>query len=133
MESELLRSTAEALSDDDRARFLSLCEARDAETLRRDAPRIRTHLDMIERFAAGDPLVDLDLARGIATALLKLILQADRLQFEERRLLAGAIEYFVETGDAADDYRALRGLDDDARIVRAACIGLGRRDLIDGW
>jgi hypothetical protein len=133
VESELLRSTAEALSDDDRARFLSMCEARDSATLRRDATRIRDHLDTIERFAAEDPLVDLALARGIATALLELILTADRLRFEERRLLAGAIEYFIATGDATDDYRALRGLDDDARIVRATCTALGRQDLTEGW
>ena len=133
MESDLLRTTAEALSDADRARFLALCEARDAATLRLDAPRVRAHLDMIERFAVEDPLVDVRLARNITASLLEMILVADRLSFEQRRLVAGAIEYFVETGDAADDYRALSGLDDDARIVRAVCTAVGRSDLVRSW
>ncbi len=133
MNTDLLRSTAEALSEDDRDRFLALCEARDAATLRTDAARVRSHLDMVERFAAEDPLVDVGLARNLTAAILELIVVADRLSFEERRLLAGAIEYFVETGDAADDYRALSGLDDDARIIRAVCEALGRPQLSDGW
>ena len=133
MESELLRRTAEALSDDDRAQFLDLCEARDAQSLRHDAARIRAHLGTIELFAADDPLVDVALARGVAATLLELVLLADRLNFEERRLLAGAIEYFVQTGDADDDYRALRGLEDDARITRAVCRALGRPELASNW
>lgn len=133
MDSDLLRSTAEALSQQDRDRFLALCEARDAAALREDATRIRNHLDMIEHFAAEDTLVDLDLARNIAAAVLELILVANRLTFEQRRLLAGAVEYFVETGDADDDYRALSGLEDDARIIRAVCTALGKPELTIGW
>ncbi|MDJ0960761.1 MAG: hypothetical protein QNJ88_08885 [Acidimicrobiia bacterium] len=133
METELLRTTAEALSEEDRDRFLALCEARDVATLRRDADRIAAHLNTITLFAAEDPLVDLTLAQRIAAALLELIVAADRLTFEQRRLLAGAIEYFVETGDAADDYRGLSGLEDDARIVRAVCAAVARPDLARGW
>ena len=133
MDSDLLRTTAEALSGDDRDRFFALCEARDSATLREDGGRIRAHLDMIELHADEDPLVDISLARNVAAALLELIVNADRLTYEQRRLLAGAIEYFVETGDAADDYRALRGLEDDARIARAVCVALGYPHLANGW
>jgi len=133
MESDLLRRTAEALSESDRARFLALCEARDAKGLREDATRIREHLDTIEHFAAEDALVDLRLARGLAAALLELIVVVDELSFEQRRLLAGAVEYFIETGDASDDYRAISGLEDDARIVRAVCTALGRPDIAHDW
>jgi hypothetical protein len=133
MESELLRLTAEALSENDRDRFLGLCEARDPQTLRSDATRIRSHLGTIELYGAEDSLVDIALARSIAASLLELVLVADRLDFEERRLLAGAIEYFVQTGDAANDYRGLLGLDDDARITKAVCRALGRPDLAADW
>jgi hypothetical protein len=133
MDSDLLRTTAEALSQADRNRFLALCEARDAAALRADATRIRTHLGSIERFAAEDTLVDVMLARNITAALLELILVAADLTFEQRRLLAGAIEYFVATGDAVDDYRGLSGLEDDARIIRAVCTALGRHELTVGW
>jgi uncharacterized membrane protein YkvA (DUF1232 family) len=133
MEPDLLRTTAEALSEEDRERFLGLCEARDAATLRRDADRIATHLNTITLFAAEDSLVDLKLAQSIAAALLELIVAADRLTFEQRRLVAGAIEYFVETGDAADDFRGLSGLEDDARITRAVCAAVGRPELARNW
>ena len=77
--------------------------------------------------------MDLSLAQSIAAALLELIVAADRLTFEQRRLVAGAIEYFVETGDAADDFRGLSGLEDDARITRAVCAAVGRPELARGW
>jgi hypothetical protein len=133
MESDLLRSTAEALSEDDRERFLGLCEARDAKGLREDAARIRSHLNTIERFASEDAIVDLRLARAMTAALLELIVMVDELSFEQRRLLAGAIEYFIETGDAANDYRAISGLEDDARIVRAVCTALGKPEIARNW
>ena len=98
VDSELLRTAAEALSDDDRGRFLDLCEAREPETLRADASRIRAHLNVIELMAAEDPLVDVMLARHVVATLLELIVVVGELSFEQRRLLAGAIEYFLQVG-----------------------------------
>lgn len=129
MDVDLIRRAAEALSDSDRSRFLDLCEARDPNQLRADAARISDHLDTITIHAGDDPLVDLELGRRIAASLLELIRDVDDLSFEQRRLLAGAVEYFIQPGDTADDYHALLGLEDDARIVRAVCNALGRDDL----
>lgn len=115
------------LPDGERLRFLELCEARSGEELRAEAARVDAHLGALRDAAAHDPTVDLSTAERIATALAQLTRAEWR--FEERRLLAGAIAYFVLRDDSSDDLDDLRGIDDDARVVRAVCRALGREDL----
>ena len=128
------RAVAESvLPEDERLRFLELCRARPAEQLREDAARVEAHLRVIELGARTSPVLNVDLARSIAGALITLIADADSYTFQERRLLSGAIEYFVAKGDLADDYAEPSGLDDDARVTRAVCRFLDRGDLAEGW
>ena len=49
----------------------------------------------------------------------------------QRRVLAGAVEYFVQTEDDDSDFASDHGLEDDARVVVAVCEALGRPDLGD--
>lgn len=121
------------LPDDERLRFLELCRARPAEQLRADAARVEAHLRVIELGARTSPILNLELAQSIAGALITLIANADRYTFQERRLLSGAIEYFVAKGDLTDDYAEPSGLDDDARVTRAVCRFLNRAELAEGW
>jgi hypothetical protein len=121
------------LPEDERLRFLELCRARPAEQLRADAARVEAHLRVIELGARTSPVLNLELAQSIAGALISLIANADHYTFQERRLLSGAIEYFVAKGDLTDDYAEPSGLDDDARVTRAVCRFLDRADLAGGW
>jgi len=128
------RAVAESvLPEDERLRFLELCRARPAEQLRADAARVEAHLRVIELGARTSPVLNLELAQSIAGALISLIANADHYTFQERRLLSGAIEYFVAKGDLTDDYAEPSGLDDDARVTRAVCRFLDRADLAGGW
>jgi hypothetical protein len=121
------------LPEDERLRFLELCRARPAEQLKEDATRVEAHLRIIELGARNSAVLNVDLARSIANTLIALIASADSYTFQERRLLSGAIEYFVAKGDLADDYAEPRGLDDDARVTRAVCRFLDRSDLANSW
>ncbi len=121
------------LPEDERLRFLELCRARPADQLREDTTRVEAHLRVIELGARTSPILNIDLARSIAGTLIALIANADSYTFQERRLLSGAIEYFVAKGDLADDYAEPSGLDDDARVTRAVCRFLDRSDLAEGW
>jgi hypothetical protein len=131
---ELGRAIAEAgLQADERLRFLELCASRSADDLQADAVRIEGYLYRLGRAAADDPTIDVESASAIATALLALVADAARFGFYERRLLAGAVDYFVLSRDGADDVAELRGFDDDARVVGAVCRALGRGELIRGF
>lgn len=128
------RAVAESvLPEDERLRFLDMCRARPAAQLHEDAVRVQDHLRVIELGAETSPVLNVELARSIAETLTTLIAAADTYNFQERRLLSGAIEYFVARGDLADDYADASGLDDDARVIRAVCRFLDRAELADGW
>jgi hypothetical protein len=131
---DLSRAIAEAgLPPDERLRFLELCSSRSAAELEADAARIEGYLHRLARAAADDPTVDVERAASIAAALLGLVADASRFDFYERRLLAGAVDYFVLREDGSDDVAHLRGFDDDARVVGAVCRALGREELTRGF
>lgn len=134
MYEDLSRAIGEAdLPPDERLRFLELCSSRSAADLVADAARIEGYLYRLGRAAADDPTIDHERAAAIAAALLVLVADAAGFGFYERRLLAGAVDYFVLREDGSDDVVHLRGLDDDARVVRAVCRALGREELVRGF
>ena len=71
-----------------------------------------------------------DLAQPIAEALVDLLGSAEERTFVERRVLAGAVEYFLRTDDTNADFGSDHGLEDDARVVIAVSDALGRSDLV---
>ncbi|NQV05157.1 hypothetical protein HQ535_01285 [bacterium] len=129
MRNDIATVIAESLFDtDERLHFLELCEPRPVDDLAADRSRIAAYVRRVSRAAEADPTIDSDAAARVGLALEGLITDRHRLVFEERRLLAGAIEYFLLPGD---DNRDLYGLDDDARVVRTVCRALERPDLAD--
>lgn len=130
MRTDIATVIADSLFDtDERLHFLELCEPRPVDDLAADRSRISAYVRRVSRAAQADPTIDSDAAARVGLALEGLISDRHRLVFEERRLLAGAIEYFLLPGDDSDDYRDLYGLDDDARVVRTVCRALERPDL----
>ncbi len=126
----LIRWVAEAaLSPEERLDFLGMCEARSVEDLGADRRRVAGHLRAMEQGARDGVRFDVERARLVAATIDDLLKSAHSLSFEQRRLLAGAVEYFVTTDDVIDDYGVVHGLDDDARVVAAVCHALDRPDL----
>lgn len=127
---DIVKAVAEsALSDEERLGFLDLCEARSSAQLLADRSRVASHLQVIRTgVASGSPLEG-DLAEPIAATLIALLDDAPRWSYAERRVLAGAVEYFLQTDDTDDDFGSDHGLEDDARVVAAVCVALGRSDL----
>lgn len=128
---DLAAAVAEStLTPLERVRFLNLCEARSPEMLAEDRDRVAGHVSLMEAAQALNNLVDIELARAIGDSLDGLLVGADSLSFEERRLLAGAVEYFVLTGDSDNDMASPVGLLDDARVTNATARALGRPGLV---
>lgn len=97
--------------------------------LAEDRDRVAGHVSLMEAAHALAPNIDLELARAIGEALQAMLVEPEELAYEERRLLAGAVEYFVLTGDSDDDMASPVGLVDDARVTNATARALNREEL----
>lgn len=127
---DIVRAVAEsALSVEERLGFLDLCEARSAADLLADRDRVQAHLGVIEKAVESGTALEVELAQPVASALIELLSSADDRTFVERRVLAGAVEYFLRTDDTDSDFASMHGLQDDARVVIAVSDALGRNDL----
>ena len=130
---DIARAVAEsALSVEERLGFLDLCEARSVDELLADRQRVRSHQSVIQQGIESGAALEEDLAQPIADALVTLLDNASDWSFAERRVLAGAVEYFLRTDDTDGDFASDHGLADDARVVLAVSDALGRNDLTDG-
>ena len=127
---DVIKAVAEsALSVEERLGFLELCEARSVEDLMADRDRVRAHQRVIETAVESGAALETELADKIADVLVALLDEADRWSFVQRRVLAGAVEYFVHTDDSDSDFASDHGLADDARVAVAVCEALGRHEL----
>jgi len=98
--------------------------------LSEDRDRVAGHVSLMEAASSVSPNIDTELARDIGRALQAMLAEPDQLAYEERRLLAGAVEYFVLTGDSDDDMESPVGLVDDARVTNATARALNREELV---
>ena len=127
---DIARAVAEsALSVEERLGFLDLCEARSVEELLADRDRVSSRLRTIEKGVEDGSLARGELAGPIARSLIDLLDEAAERSFVERRVLAGAVEYFLRTDDTEGDYTSNHGFEDDARVVIAVSDALGRNDI----
>lgn len=86
------------------------------------------HLKVVEARAAEREHVELALAGDLVASFTALI-EGGGLDDEQRALLVGAIDYFLEARDAEDDLTSPIGFEDDAYIANTAFERLGRTDL----
>jgi hypothetical protein len=127
---DVVRAVAEsALSVEERLGFLELCEARTVEELLVDRDRVEAHRRTIETAVEHGTALEGELADRLAGVLIALLGNARAWSFVERRVLAGAVEYFIQSDDDDGDYASDHGLEDDARVITAVCEALGRPDL----
>lgn len=127
---DVVRAVADsALSVEERLGFLELCEARSVDELLADRDRVEAHRRTIEAAVESGSALEGELADRLAGVLVTLLGNAAAWSFLERRVLAGAVEYFVHSDDDDADYASDHGLEDDARVITAVCEALGRPDL----
>ena len=112
----------------ERDRFAALCRPTSAVEFPALRASVDAHLALAE--AAEGALVDVEVGRQVAGALNELLDNPNGYDDEQRALIRGAVDYFVLTGDDADDLSDPTGFDDDARIVNAVAQALDRADLI---
>lgn len=86
------------------------------------------HLAAVEAEATRREHVEVALAADLVAAFTTLI-DGGGLDDDQRALLAGAIDYFLQARDAEDDLSSPIGFEDDAYIANTAFERLGRTDL----
>ena len=91
---------------------------------------IDAHVLKVTEIAEQRDFVDLGLASKLATVLRELLLQSDQYTGRERALLAGAIRYFADNDDVNSDLASPTGFEDDAEILNAVAVYLGRGELV---
>jgi len=87
------------------------------------------HVERVRVAGRERDFVDVALAERIAATLHQLLLTAEQYTARERALLFGAVKYFAEHDDANSDLSSPTGFDDDAGVLNAVCVYLGRKDL----
>ncbi|MFN0027263.1 MAG: hypothetical protein ACKV2O_08795 [Acidimicrobiales bacterium] len=113
-------------------RFIAACLPTQQAELPGLRLRTQAYLAWARNAAKANPALDLDMATRIATTLSSVLDEPDQYGEEDRALLRGAVDYFVNSEDDANDLTNAVGFDDDARVLNAVLEALGRRDLLIG-
>jgi hypothetical protein len=81
---------------------------------------MRAHLEQVHAASRDNEFVDAAEAVRLHTLLTEALESWERLDAEQRRVLADAVHYLVRTDDEEDDLRSPIGFEDDAEIIEAA-------------
>lgn len=90
---------------------------------------MRLHLQSAERHLGPAPL-NLPLIGRMTTALDTALNSYGSMSEAQRALLVGAIRYFVENEDAANDLDDPFGFDDDLAVINAVLLEIGLQHLV---
>ena len=88
------------------------------------------HVRECEEASAAGKEVNVDLARRIFSVLDEISASWDDLSAKHQLLVCAAARYFARTYDEISDLDSEIGLDDDAEVLNACLIALGRKDLL---
>jgi hypothetical protein len=110
-------------------RFVSLSVATEPGEFAALRERVGVHLAAVEQRHLADAGVDVEVARRVAAVLELLLDEPEAFDARGRALVRGAAEYFVLDDDDDADSAPGVGFDDDARVLNAALVGLGRDEL----
>jgi hypothetical protein len=109
-------------------RFQPLCEETSFQELLENRPRLQSYLAMVE-IESGTRDIDVHAAKRIAEALAQLVQASGDLDAEHRKLVRGAVEYYLLGEDADADLLSENGFEDDRQVLNAVCAAVGRNDL----
>jgi hypothetical protein len=92
--------------------------------------QIERHLRELREGAVHNEFLDLDLAEQLAVSCRALLDGlGDSPPPRHHRLTQIAVRYFILDEDGESDLTSLLGLEDDAEVLNAVCLALGRPDL----
>lgn len=114
----------------ERDRFVLMCQATPLSEVPALRQRIVQHLGRVEALIDDHPTLDADAARTLTGCLLSALDDMPTLDENERSLMRGAAEYFIDTNDERDDIGDPIGFDDDIRVANAVFETIERPDLI---
>lgn len=107
-----------------------LSKPTDWAQLQRLVARARSHAEMLDEESLSLPHIDYSLAQRVARVLQQLVEGLDPNNADHRKVVAGAVHYFILEEDETSDLDE-GGLFDDALAVAIACEQVGRRDLAE--
>lgn len=108
--------------------FRSLCRDIGVEQVDEVRGEVERCLVALRERAPERPNLNLPLAEEIAARCFLLLDHFERCDAEKRRLIMGAISYFVVDGDGAEDDSFATGFDDDAKVVNYVLQQVGIED-----
>jgi hypothetical protein len=120
----------EILHPDEMNAFAAACTPTDAAEFAGLRLRTQAYVAWARTEAQRRGTVDLDTAVAIGKTLTMLLDEPDQYDAGERALLRGAVVYFIEADDTANDLTDVIGFDDDVRVLNAVLDALGRQDLL---
>ena len=109
--------------------FEGLCTNASVDEINRLRRRVKTHVSTIAEAALTRTDLPVGIAEGLAERLQQLADLAGTLDAEGRKLVRGAMMYFVLTTDDENDLGGPNGLDDDVEVLNRVCDVLDRPDL----
>ena len=81
---------------------------------------MRAHLEHVRAAARDNEFVDAAEAIRLHMLLAEALESWERLDDDQREVLADAVHYLVRTDDEEDDLRSPIGFEDDAEVVEVA-------------
>ena len=81
---------------------------------------MRRHLEHVHAASRDNEFVDAAEAVRLHTLLAEALESWERLDGDQREVLADAVHYLVRTDDEEDDLRSPIGFEDDAEVVEVA-------------
>jgi len=126
---QLFPTEPERLPSNVREIFEEMCEALPREEAWALAPAVRDHARAVRSAQKANEFLDADTAEQIASALIAILMDYDSFKDDHKRLIIGAIRYFVTSQDAEADLTSILGFEDDALVLNYVLEIIGREDL----
>lgn len=108
--------------------FRQLCREIAVEQVDEVRSEVERCLGLLRERAPERPNLNLPLAEEIAARCFMLLDRFGDCDLEKRKLIMGAVSYFVVDGDGAEDDSFATGFDDDARVINYVLQQVGIED-----
>jgi len=110
-------------------RFALLCDVVDGLALPGLIEDIQQHVLNVHKALEFNEFLDVGMAEKIAALLKKLLGEINKYPESKKKMIIGAVRYFVKSNDAQADLTSLLGFDDDVAVLNYVLVELGHADL----
>jgi hypothetical protein len=105
-------------------------ESDELETTEVMRKRNSAYLDVVRAAFHQNEYLDIELVENLGDLADALLVAAEEMSIDERRLAHAGVVYFVRSDDVNDDLADRTGFGDDLDVLSAVTRYLGREDLI---